>query len=55
MRVRLGEVWVDSRSKGLTSRLLLGGFRVDFEWVWVGLELNCVRCADGLAAALGLL
>ena len=35
--------------------LLLGGLKVDFEWVWVGLELICVRCAAGLAAALGLL
>ena len=26
-------------AEGLTSRLLLGGFRVDFEWVWGGLEL----------------
>ena len=33
----------------------MGGFRVDFEWVWVGLELICVRCAAGLEAALGLL
>ena len=30
------------------ARLLLGGFRVDFEWVSIG-------CAAGLAAALGLL
>ena len=32
-----------------------GGFRVDFQWVWGGLELICVRCAAGLAAALELL
>lgn len=32
---------------------LLGGFKVDFELVWVGLELN--RYATGLAMALGLL
>ena len=39
----------------LPSRLLLGGFRVDFEWVWVGLELICVERAAGLAAASGML
>ena len=33
----------------------MGGFRVDFEWVWGGLELICARCAAGLAAALELL
>ena len=32
----------------LTSRLLLSGFRFDFEWVWVGVELNCVGRAAGL-------
>ena len=40
MRVGLGVVW--------------GGFRIDFEWVWVGLELICVRCAAGHQLHLAL-
>ena len=28
---------------GLISRMLLGDFKVDFESVWVGLELICAR------------
>ena len=28
-----------------SSRMLLGGFKVDFESVWVGSELICARCA----------
>ena len=35
--------------------MLLGEFEVDFESVWVGLELICARCAAGLAVALRLL
>ena len=31
--------------KGLISRMLLRGFKVDFESVWVGLELVRARCA----------
>ena len=38
--------------QGLTSRLLLGGIRLDFGWVWVGL-LICARCAAAFGAALG--
>ena len=41
-----GGSWV-----GLGLILLLGRFGVDFEWVWVGLELIYLRCAAGLAAA----
>ena len=40
MRVDLGE------AKGCCWAV-----RVDFEWVWVGLDLICARCATGLAAA----
>ena len=29
----------------------MGGFRVDFGWIWVGLELMCVGCAAGLSSA----
>ena len=36
----LGFVWGSfGLSKGLISRMLLGGFKVDFELVWVGLGL----------------
>ena len=46
MRAGLGFVWGFFRlGKGLISRMLLGGFNVDFETVWVGLELICARCA----------
>ena len=34
--------------KGLISRMLWGGFKVDSESVWVGLELICARCAARL-------
>ena len=56
--VAVGSCWAGLSGgllAGLTSRLLLGRFGVDFEWVWVRLELICVRCAAGLAAALGFL
>ena len=56
MRAGLGFVWGSFRlGNGLIPRMLLGGFKVDFESVWVGLELICARCAAGLAVALGLL
>ena len=46
MRARLGFVWGSFRfGKELISRMLLGGFKADFESVWVGLELICARCA----------
>ena len=50
MRAGLGFVW-DSfwLGKGLISRMLLGGFKVDFEPVWVGLELSCARGAARFA------
>ena len=42
MRAGLGFVWGSFRlCKGLTSR----GFKLEFESVWVGLELICARCA----------
>ena len=34
--------------------MLLEGYKVDFEPVWVGLELICARCAAGFRVALGL-
>ena len=41
--------------KVLMSRMLLGGFKVDFESTRVGLGLICAGRAVGLAVALGLL
>ena len=50
-----GSFWL---CKGLIPRMLLGGLKVDFESVWVGLELICARCAarflHSLWAASGL-
>ena len=49
IRAGLGFAWGSFRlCKGLISRMLLGGVKVDFESVWVGLELICARCAAGL-------
>ena len=49
MRVGLAVVWGGfRRSEGLTSGLLLGGFRLTLSVFGVGLELICVRCAAGL-------
>ena len=45
IRAGLGFVGGSFRlSKGLISRMLLGGFKVDSESVWVGVGLICARC-----------
>ena len=42
----LGFVWGSfGLAKGLISRMLLGGLKVDFESAWVGLGLICATCA----------
>ena len=47
MRPGLGCVWGSfTVGKGLISRMLLGGFQLDFESVGtVGLGMICARCA----------
>ena len=57
VRAGLGFVWDSVRlDKGLISRMLLGGFKVDFESGWVGLELICaMRAARCCAVVFGLL
>ena len=46
MRAGLGLVLGSFRlGKGLISRMHLGGFEVDFESVWLFLELICASCA----------
>ena len=55
MRAGLGCVWGSCRlGKGLISRMLLGGFKVDFGSALLGPRLFCARCAAGLAADLRL-
>ena len=46
LRAGLGFVWGSFRpSQGLISRMLLGGFKVNFESAWFGLGLICATCA----------
>ena len=55
LRAGLGFVWGSFRlGKGLTRRML-GGFKLDFGSVLVGLGLICPWCVAGLAVTFGLL
>ena len=59
MRASLGIVWGSfGIAKGLISRMLLGGLKVDFESAWVGSGLICATCAaccSGFRVALEML